>query len=242
LILLAGGRTIEAMRTHGLSRAQVYKNFREVIKAINECPALAIQCDNSDEGLSKRAREFATLSKHSLFHYCVGAIDGLAISIRAPSKKKVKNQTRYFSGNKKKFCLNLQGVCDAKGNFIAVSCKHVGSANDCVAFSTSALQDICNSLKRPYHWNGDAAYTLTETLMIPFIGANLAVYEPEKEWFNFYHSQLRIVIEKTFGIFIRRFATSNTNTTSTITSNTTKHNPNIKQPKKTRKQVVHPIT
>ena len=100
----------------------------------------------------------------------------------------------------------MQGVCDAKCRFIAVSCKHVGSTNDADAFETSGGLKIINlRLALPYHWNGDAAYTGTETMVIPFPGVNLHITFPSKETFNFYHSQLRITIERTFGIFIQRW-------------------------------------
>lgn len=41
--------------------------------------------------------------------------------------------------------------------------------------------------------------------MVPFSGVNLGDTDPPKEWFNFWHSQLRINIECAFGIFISRW-------------------------------------
>lgn len=204
LIMLAGGRALESMRTHGLAMSSVYKNFRTVIRAINEHPALEICCDSSLYGLETRAAGFKALGQRGLFSYCTGAIDGLAITIQAPPNDQVMNQTRFFSGSKKKFCLNMQGVCNANCEFIAVTCKHVGSTNDAIAFETSSLKALCAMMPLPFHWNGDNAYTCNETMMIPFAGIN-AIQSPEKESFNFWHSQLRITIERTFGIFIQRF-------------------------------------
>jgi hypothetical protein len=205
LIMLAGGRRIEAMRTHGLSQAMVYTNLHEVVRAINKHPALAISCPTDKASLCARAADFAQLSTHGLFKYCTGAIDGLAIRIRAPSVKEVANQTRFYNGNKKFFSLNMQGVCDAKRRFIAVSCKHVGSTNDVDAFQTCDLRRLNEEQSFPHHWNGDAAYCASETLMVPYSGVNLKELFPEKEWFNFWHSQVRIYIECTFGIFIQRW-------------------------------------
>jgi hypothetical protein len=37
LIMLAGGRSLESMRTHGLAKATVYANFHKFIDAINTC-------------------------------------------------------------------------------------------------------------------------------------------------------------------------------------------------------------
>jgi hypothetical protein len=130
LILLAGGRTMEAIRVHGLSESFVYANLHRVVEAINRCPQLNIVCDNSEDGLKKRANEFCEKSTHNIFEYCTGAIDGLAIQIIAPSKSECLDQARFFSGNKKMYCINMQGVCDANCNFIAITCKHVGCTND----------------------------------------------------------------------------------------------------------------
>ena len=205
LIMLGGGRRLEAMRTHGMSMPTVYDNFHRVIEAINTHPALEIVCDNRPPELQRRSVHFMERSSHELFKYCTGAIDGLAIHIRAPSNTEVMNQSRFFSGSKKKYCMNMQGVCDAQCRFLAVTCKHVGSTNDAVAYVQGSLKELCESQQFPYHWNGDNAYTLSESMMIPFPGTNLSVSHPCKEWFNFWHSQVRITIERTFGIFVQRW-------------------------------------
>lgn len=205
LIMLSGGRNIEAMRTHGLAMSSVYTNLHEVARAINKHPALEIKCDNDRASLETRAADFQSLSTHKLFEYCTGAIDGLAIRIRAPSKKEVQNQLRFYNGNKKFYSLNLQGVCDAKKRFIAVTCKHAGSTNDIDAFLSSDLVRLCGEQEFPFHWKGDHAYPCSESLMGPYPGVGLHNSWPAKEWFNFWHSQLRITIECTFGIFIQRW-------------------------------------
>lgn len=205
LIMLSGGRRVESMRTHGLSMATTYDNFHRVVSAINSHPALEIICDNTMSGLASRSQGFMERSSFDIFKYCTGAVDGLAISIRCPSKAEVQNQSRFYSGSKKKYCLNMQGVCDSKCRFIAVTCKHVGSTNDAVAFAQCSLKSLCEAQTFPYHWNGDNAYTSSESMMIPYPGTNLSVTHPTREWFNFWHSQVRITIERTFGIFIQRW-------------------------------------
>ena len=120
-------------------------------------------------------------------------------------KTKTTNQTQYMSGSKKSFGINMQATCDSNVKFGIVSAKHVGSTNDAEAFETSKLKETNESLPFPYHWNGDPAYVLTETMMIPFPGVNLHIVTPSKEWFNFWHSQVRITIERCFGIFIARW-------------------------------------
>jgi hypothetical protein len=51
----------------------------------------------------------------------------------------------------------------------------------------------------------DNAYTLNETMLVPYPGQNIHITHPELETFNFYQSQLRITIECTFGVFVRRW-------------------------------------
>jgi hypothetical protein len=89
-------------------------------------------------------------------------------------------------------CINMQGVCASDETFSAEVCKHVGSTNDADCFETCSLKEKNEFLPFPYHWNGDPAYTLTEQLMVPFPGINLHI-----------HSQVRILIERVFGMFIQ---------------------------------------
>lgn len=199
LIMLAGGRYVEAMRTHGIAKATAFKNLKDVVKAINAHPGLEVKCDNSPEGLAERAAGFASRSSKGLFKYATGAMDGLTVAV---SPRKVQNQLMYFSGGKKKFCVNMQAVCDANCIFIAFTCMHVGSTNDCTAFATSSLKDLCESQPSPYHWMADAAYPLLRTLIVPFPGAALRDHE---DAFNFYLSQLRITIERAFGMLVQRW-------------------------------------
>jgi hypothetical protein len=50
---------------------------------------------------------------------------------------------------------------------------------------------------------GDAAYTLTEKLLIPFTGSQQL--DPKIDIFNVHLSQLRIRIEMAFGRLVRKF-------------------------------------
>lgn len=208
LIMLGGGRHMEAMRTHGISRPQAFKNFHDVVEAINSCPALDITYDTKNvDVLNGVAEGFKNRSGHDIFKKCVGAIDGLAIKIQCPSKNEVLNQAQYYmySGSKKFYCINMQGVCDANCKFMVASCRHVGSTNDAVSFKCSSLKAINESLTFPFHWVGDAAYICTEQMIVPYEGINLHIVYPPKDWFNFWQSQVRITVERCFGIFIARW-------------------------------------
>jgi hypothetical protein len=47
LIILAGGRRIEAMRTHGLAETTVYSNLKRVVRAINSHSELAVSANKT---------------------------------------------------------------------------------------------------------------------------------------------------------------------------------------------------
>lgn len=70
--MLSGGRRIEAMRTHGIAQSTAYSNLRNVVRAINKHPSLAIHFDISPQGLSETAEDFKQKGDHRLFHNCVG--------------------------------------------------------------------------------------------------------------------------------------------------------------------------
>lgn len=99
--MLDGGRRLEAMRTRGMSMSTVYDKYHRVVEAIYTHPALEIICDKLLPELQRRSVHFMERSTHDIFKYCTGAIDGLAIHIRAPSNSEVMNQSRFYSGSKK---------------------------------------------------------------------------------------------------------------------------------------------
>ena len=54
LIVLGGGRVVEAMRTHGVSRTFVYNNFNRILDIIINHPQLKISCSNHIDALKER--------------------------------------------------------------------------------------------------------------------------------------------------------------------------------------------
>lgn len=74
-----------------------------------------------------------------------------------------------------------------------------------MAFHTSKLSDLCKNQQFPYHWVGDLAYQLMPTLITPYAGTQLS---PDKDSFNYYLSQLRITIERVFGMLVKRWGIS----------------------------------
>ena len=189
-----------------ISKTSARISFMDVIRRINACAELhgaLYKTDHSQEVLQLRAYTFSQRSAFpNVLRHVVGAIDGLFIKTQQPRAKEVGNVRSYYSGHKKAFGVNMQGVCDASCRFIAFACNTSGATSDYVAFKHSNCYSTWPEVPSPYYYVGDCAYPLAPYCMIPFVGSLLA---PHDDVFNFYHSQLRITIERTFGIFVNVF-------------------------------------
>jgi DDE superfamily endonuclease len=99
-----------------------------------------------------------------------------------------------------------EGTCDARGRFLDVSIGHPASTSaDFLAFTTSSFHKKIETpgyLVAPgLRIFGDLAYVNSGYMMTPFKN----VKSGAKDNFNFFHSQLRINIECTFGMFVGRW-------------------------------------
>lgn len=75
-----------------------------------------------------------------------------------------------------------------------------GSRNDRTAFMFSGFDKLLDYLPPGYFILGDAAYTPSDRVLVPYPGTKLSASE---DAYNFYQSQCRISVEKTFGIMVR---------------------------------------
>ena len=117
-----------------------------------------------------------------------------------PSKKQCMevgvDDRKFYCGRKGKFGLNLQAVCNARCWFTYILLQHSTSASDYLAFITSSLYGQLTEgegLPQGYCLYGDNAYSY---MAVPF----QAMANGPKDSCNFYHLQVRINIECSFGI------------------------------------------
>ena len=111
---------------------------------------------------------------------------------------------KFFCGRKKKYGLNCQAVCDVWGRILDIPILYPGSTSDCLAFKgVSLFQKLDEGILAPgLCIFGDKAYLNTPNMATPYA----AVSGGTKDAYNFYHSQLRIRIECTFGMLTHRWA------------------------------------
>lgn len=102
-------------------------------------------------------------------------------------------------------------ICDAKGRFLDYKLKHPGSTADNLAFTTSSIfhkiqeRSTVHSgkpfLKPGLCLYGNNAYVNADFMSVPFKWAVVRLQDA----YNFYQSQLRIIIECAFGMLVQRF-------------------------------------
>lgn len=100
----------------------------------------------------------------------------------------------------------MQAVYDANCKFLGVAVRFVGFTNDNTCFENCSLSKTALELPQLYHWVGDNAYVDSPYMITPYLGNNLHVTHPAKDSFNFWHSQIRITIERCFGIFVMGYS------------------------------------
>ena len=199
-----GSRADDLKHIFGLSRTEVYNcvnKFREAVLASKE---LAIRMPETPDQWNDIKDGFLQKSSHGLINGCVGALDVFFQKCNAPSKKEISNVISFYSGHYESYGLNCQALCDAKLCFMYFGVVAPGSTNDNIAFpQTHDLYRTINNLPRGLFIVGDAAYSSTEQVLVPFTGSQRD--DKDQDAFSYYLSQLRIRIEMAFGRLVNKF-------------------------------------
>ena len=201
LRILFGEKIKSLAQIFHISIATVKLAFKDGVCAIVDAQTLNFGGAASLEQCKTRARGFQRRSNYpDIFTHCVSCVDGLAVRVSCP--KDEVNQRAYYSGHKKFYSLNLQAACDSNCMFTHFSLNCPGSANDLLAYRKSQMSVDFATLPKPYWIAGDNAYPDGDHLMTPFPAA---FPSSPQDSFNFYLSQLRITIERAFGIMVTLF-------------------------------------
>ena len=206
LRILAGGLYLDHMMCWGVGRSMTFRAFLETVQAIKqevEMPGILLE----DEAALRYLADGFQRSRFrdNPWYGCVGALDGIAISIRKPPDEYVP---RNFYCRKGMYALPVQAVVDSMLRFRYMSCRCSGSIHDAVAFDSSDLaMKLRNGKMAPGYWiAGDAAYVPIPGLLTPWSKYHLArdggIFADS---FNFYHSSHRIHVEQAFGVLVQRW-------------------------------------
>jgi hypothetical protein len=202
----AGGCKYDIATTHGVNPDEVYTSLWMVIDAIHATRELDINFPECHDKQQQMALEFKSKSGCDFWN-CVAAVDGMLVWTNKPSEKTDDmgiGPLKFFNGRKKKFGLQMQGVCGPNKKFLDVTCCHPGSSSDFTMWLDSDLRTKLETdgfLKEGLQLYGDNAYVNTHYMVSPF----KQVSDGPKDAFNFYHSQLRITVEGAFGMLVHKW-------------------------------------
>ena len=104
----------------------------------------------------------------------------------------------------------MQAICDDELRFLFIDLCWPGATADYMAWVTSCLcleievglTSLNPKIKKGLTLVGDNAYVKTEYVAVPIKGAKTEV----EDAYNFYQSQLRITIERAFGVLVHRWS------------------------------------
>jgi len=133
--------------------------------------------------------------------YCIGALDGTLIPIW------VKDflQKLYYC-RKGFYALSFQVVCNAAGYIIWIGGARAGSTWDGNAIvGETLLTHLMPSLPAGFYVIGDGGYRGLRWLLTPFKRKQGELLPKKEERWNYYHSLVRGIIEKVFGILKAKF-------------------------------------
>jgi hypothetical protein len=184
----------------GISRAAFYSCVYKGMDADCCCQELHLKMPMFLSNMHNAANSFKELSLDGRLNGCIGALDGWLCRIKVPSASDTMNVASYFSGHYQSYGMNVQATCDAACQFTSISVLCLGGTGYSKAFAASFVQQYVSSLPRGYYMAADNAYTLSDTLLIPYCGVDKL--DPSKDVFNFYLSQLCIRIDQALGLLV----------------------------------------
>ena len=204
LRVLSGGRTKDQRHIIGSSLSAAYVASDDFIDAVNAAPELDIKMPHSHDEWDRINAGFTRKSHDKIIPGCIGAFDGFFQRSNKPSKKEVANVLAYYSGHYEAYGVNCQACVqsDLQFNFFGVISP--GSTNDNISYPlATGLKEIIDALPLGLYGVADAAYTLSENMLIPYTGVDRL--DPAQDAFNYYLSQLRIRVEMAFGRLVNKF-------------------------------------
>eukprot|EP00808_Paulinella_micropora_P016148 g1509.t1 len=135
---------------------------------------------------------------------CILALDGIIFKIPCPQPPEVPNPRAYYC-RKGYFGINAQLACGPDLRFRWADVRCTGGTHDQLAYTVSGLDDILKGWPPKYYGVGDNDYLPHEYLLVPYKGRSLRTTAPYKDSFNFHLSQLRIHVERAFGMLTARW-------------------------------------
>ncbi|KAJ8915261.1 hypothetical protein NQ315_014768 [Exocentrus adspersus] len=136
----------------------------------------------------------------SRFPRVIGCIDGTHIKIQNPGTG--QDDGEVFRNRKGYFSLNIQVVCNADLKIMDIVARWPGSTHDMTIFNNSMIRARFEARQFENSFLlGDSGYALKSYLLTPLLNP----IRPEEIRYNEAHIRTRNSVERTFGVWKRRF-------------------------------------
>jgi hypothetical protein len=201
LRFFAGGDPHDLKLIYGISKSQVMLCVWRTVDALNLClNNINFPIDDVD-ALQQLETDFRAATRGDFWKGQVGAIDGVHFRMRCPSAAEAKDPMRYYVARKQEYALLAIAICDYHRRFTFVDISHASCTHDSTAWEATELGQriVAGDLPQPFFLNGDAAFTLSNSMIVPSTG------DASLDDFDFYQSSNRMAIECAFGILVRRW-------------------------------------
>ena len=196
-----------------VSRSTVSKTLSLVLNIIvDKLGVSSFPVDNPDK-LEELAQGFRSKSCGQLFSNVVGAFDGYLLRISRKCLHKQPNASKYFCP-KQFWAINCQVGCDSERRVTYLSIMCPGATPDILAHCAGPLHGaiLSGQLDKKWQFVGDAAFPAhydehPGVFLIPYTRSDLRDPETrqDRDSFNYYLSQIRIIVECCFGMIVSKF-------------------------------------
>ena len=196
---LFGGSYLDACAMFRVAKSSTIKWRWAIMRALYK--HLHVRMPTDQATLLRYNADWLRKQAYQVFTGIVGAVDGILIKIRCPSAAEAAKPAKFWC-RKGYYSVNMQAVVDAHGRFIFVAVDMPGSSHDATAFRYSELyRHIEQGVYDGFYFLADAAYRCVGRMLTPFVGA----LTDEQSVFSFFHSSLRVTVERSFGQLVARF-------------------------------------
>ncbi|XP_031331955.1 putative nuclease HARBI1 [Photinus pyralis] len=191
----SGSMIIVAGDFGGIHKSTASRIIARVTRAIASLAQHYIKMPSTDEEKAQTTRKFYNVSR---FPKVIGAIDCTHVRIQSPGgddAERYRNRKGYFS-------INVQTVCDAELRIQNIVARWPGSVHDSTIFGNSRLKALMETDYQDYFLVGDSGYPVENYLMTPLLNPNT----PAQHLYNEAQIRTRNVVERSYGVWKRRFA------------------------------------
>ncbi|XP_063913042.1 putative nuclease HARBI1 [Zophobas morio] len=190
-----GGHLSSVADYMGMHLSTVSRIVKKVSEAIARLYPQIIKMPRTRMELRRTQNKFFEISRCPRV---IGAIDGTHIKIESPGGE----HAEVFRNRKDYFSINVQAMCNAEMKFINVVARWPGSTHDATIFNNS---NIRRDFEQRIYPNciilGHSGYPVRRYFLTPMLNPQTQ----GEQLYNEAHIRTRNVIERTFGVWKRRF-------------------------------------